>query len=217
MYKLKQFSKIKTTIPCAGRGISIGMPLFFSFLCHKFPTRVQLCLFICPHDLWFGCTTLRSCYFYFCVESSFLQIDAVQSYIKKLELLGYSCEILIFFPFIVNYKFVFFFFSLDLLVYLKMNRYLQVFILSSFITKWKSTKNWMHMYSRYLCCQIKITNRTEYFTYKWLWNLLKIKDKTEKFLISVARQQLIELCVHGVQSPGRSSREKKSQFQTNLC
>ena len=52
-----------TIITGASRGTSIGMPSVFSFCCPKFPTHVQICL-LCPCDYyWFGCTTLRSCYF----------------------------------------------------------------------------------------------------------------------------------------------------------
>ena len=37
-------STSKLTFTCAGRGISVGMPSDFLFLCHKFPTHMQICL-----------------------------------------------------------------------------------------------------------------------------------------------------------------------------
>ena len=44
----------------------------------------------------------------------------------------------------------------------------------------------MYMRSRHLSRQIKITDRNQYFTYKWIWNYLKTEDEIEIFSNGVA-------------------------------
>ena len=92
-----------------GRGTSIGKPSVFSFLCYKFPTHAQISVFaLVISSLVAPLSNLVI--FNIFVASSFQQIDAVQVYIKEVGVAWLRMWDLIF-PFVINYKFVFFFCS----------------------------------------------------------------------------------------------------------